>query len=823
MQLIENKAADQSGLRQHIEMLHGVASGTDGVLVVSVFHSSSTSDTDRPGVVTHHSVGDVAGMIDAIAAHSCTPGANVYVGLQVMRKGLKRGHRGGEADIVAVLGLVADMDADTGKVGELPHDPSFVLETSPGNRQPFWIFDKPLSPAVAKPIAAALRRATGADFGTSDISHVWRIPGTLNWPNAKKLARGRDADPAPVTVLEPWDGTFIDPTAFAVAVGAAAGARPEAAKMVVVDLQHPDVDGIDVSDAAKDLLQADGQPDRSAHAARVIEKLAFDRHSPGEAFALIKACEGKWKDRYTTDARLEADFVRMWSKFERQDDTPLVDTSRLVAVKRSAPDAANDNLPDPVDIWAEARSPSLPTDILPGAIEDFARARAEQMGVDPGGLAMACLTVCAAAIPDNLTLKIKRHENWKESARIWTMIVGDPSARKSPIIKVASSPLMKLESGLQLDHRVAMRDWLSLGKDKKGKPEPIAKRVATEDSSPEKVGEILSNNENGLALIDDELSGWFSRMEKYAGSKGSGADRAFWLKSFGGGSYSIDRIGRGSIWVPNISITLLGGIQPDPLKKIAKDLTDDGLLQRMFCIMLSPAGNDRDEPSAVGENVYANLVERLFDLRARYMAGRGFRFCDAAQDLRSELAGIHHQMELNWSRINKRVATHIGKFDGLFGRLALLFHVVDHIYDGELPHEVSLDTATKAKSLLHDYLLQHTIALHFNVLGVTDMQDVLVSAAGSILTNDRLSDVVSVSSLRKWSTRQVRELDNWQMERVLQKLDGFSWLEPKQLERNETSARYTVNPRVHAKFADRALLVSAERRAIRDEIQRYAG
>ncbi|MCR2655756.1 YfjI family protein, partial [Salmonella enterica] len=92
-------------------------------------------------------------------------------------------------------------------------------------------------------------------------------------------------------------------------------------------------------------------------------------------------------------------------------------------------------------------------------IDEFARARAEQMGVDPGGLAMACLGVCAAAVPDNLTLKMKRHENWQESARIWTMIVGDPSTRKSPIIKTASAPLMKIESDLQQEHRQAVKQW----------------------------------------------------------------------------------------------------------------------------------------------------------------------------------------------------------------------------------------------------------------------------------------------------------------------------------------------------------------------------
>ncbi|WP_413813577.1 DNA-primase RepB domain-containing protein, partial [Mesorhizobium sp. Root157] len=50
-----------------------------------------------------------------------------------------------------------------------------VLETSPGNRQPFWLFDRPLAPSVAKAVAKSLKTATGSDHGTADITHVWRV------------------------------------------------------------------------------------------------------------------------------------------------------------------------------------------------------------------------------------------------------------------------------------------------------------------------------------------------------------------------------------------------------------------------------------------------------------------------------------------------------------------------------------------------------------------------------------------------------------------------------------------------------------------------
>ena len=103
-----------------------------------------------------------------------------------------------------MLGLVADMDSDTGKIGDFPFEPSFEIETSPGNFQPAIIFDRPATPDEAEPLAKALQRATGADFGTGDIAHVWRVPGTLNWPTAKKIARGRSPHSVPVCLSRPW-------------------------------------------------------------------------------------------------------------------------------------------------------------------------------------------------------------------------------------------------------------------------------------------------------------------------------------------------------------------------------------------------------------------------------------------------------------------------------------------------------------------------------------------------------------------------------------------------------------------------------------------
>jgi HK97 family phage prohead protease len=323
-------------------MLHQLAAGMNGVLVVSVFNANLPDD---PGTITHHRVGDVDSMAEAIEAHLETPHANVYAGLQVMRAGLKRGKRGRESDIVAILGLVVDLDADTGKSGALPFEPDMVLETSPGNFQPFTLFDRPLPPSEVKPMAAALKRATDSDHGTADVTHVWRVPGTQNWPNKKKLGRGRSPDPVPVIVAKPWDGSLTNVDELRAALAPWWSAPRDERQVEIGEL--PDVDGLVVSEKASLMLAANDVGDRSDHAAAVVEQLAFDGHSAEEALALFLAASGDWFGRYRDAAHAHSDFERCWGKFgaRHAEDWARAERMNAELLGKKRPTAANDNHP----------------------------------------------------------------------------------------------------------------------------------------------------------------------------------------------------------------------------------------------------------------------------------------------------------------------------------------------------------------------------------------------------------------------------------------------------------------------------------------------
>jgi hypothetical protein len=302
---------DIAAIREFIERLHTLAKGCDGKLVISAFNG------DQPGTITHHQIGDVDGMVAAIVAQASTPGANVFSGLQLMRSDLPRGSRGGKVDITVSLGLVADMDADTGKIGALPVEPSYIVETSPGNSQQVILFDKPMTPTNAQRLAKALQTATGSDSGTGDIAHVWRIPGTLNYPNAAKIARGRSPEPAAVFVTEPFLGEVHTieklTTALAEFITENKTATGQEAQFTSTVDSAPLWERL--TGNGRDILTADGLPDRSVHAARVVEQLHFEGFSLDEAVSLCDARGGEWMARYDYEVDFIADIERCWNKW----------------------------------------------------------------------------------------------------------------------------------------------------------------------------------------------------------------------------------------------------------------------------------------------------------------------------------------------------------------------------------------------------------------------------------------------------------------------------------------------------------------------------
>lgn len=77
--------------------------------------------------------------------------------------------------------------------------------------------------------------------------------------------------------------------------------------------------------------------------------------------------------------------------------------------------------------------------------------------------------------------------------------------------------------------------------------------------------------------------------------------------------------------------------------------------------------------------MYAAVVDRLhgLDKPSSGMTEVPLKFDKGAQSLRNELKAKHHAMTTGWEAVNKKLAAHIGKYDGLFARLCVIWHCIE--------------------------------------------------------------------------------------------------------------------------------------------------
>ncbi len=170
-------------------------------------------------------------------------------------------------------------------------------------------------------------------------------------------------------------------------------------------------------------------------------------------------------------------------------------------------------------------------------------------------------------------------------------------------------------------------------------------------------------------------------------------DRSFYLEAWNGNSsFDTDRIGRGSIFIPNLCVSIFGGIQPDKLtlylEQSANALANDGMLQR-FQVLLYPDHRSWEWIDRIPNKNVRDRVYEMFDLIADcdpivwganqsddFVKFPYFCFEPEAQNIFIKFSNDLHKIKLT-TEDNPLMAQHLAKYDKLFPALALIFHLID--------------------------------------------------------------------------------------------------------------------------------------------------
>lgn len=754
---------------QHVRMLAG---RDDAPVTIVAIKSPKEIDARR---------GSVASMWSWIEAQQ-TVGYHIYITVNETA-GVKRT----KDDITRVRAIYLDDDhARQAPRDDWPLRPHMIVESSPGKFHYYWLTDAEPDSAI-EDLMRGMADRYGTDDSAIDVSRVLRLAGTVN--------------------LKPGAGGHV---ARIVLAGDHARCMP--AELFAAFPRYSD----SLASGHKPSFDATG-------ALATIESAGEGLHDALRGVAAHMAARGLTED--VIRPLLEA------HARHHSDGTPryAARIAEIPGLVKSAvdkflqPDVLDAS--DPLDFFAsaQARTFGFVAADYPDSVARFALDLAQRMGCDPLIPAWTMLVAAAGLLPDRFGLQVKaRDTTWQEKPRLWVALVGDPSSKKSPPMSAIMAPIEKLQAGKAREHEAAMARWLdacaSAKKEKRSEPPaPVLPRLLVHDTTTEALALILHTTPSGMLMVQDELSGFFGAMDAYR-ANGASKDVAFYLQAYNGAPFIVDRVSK-TIAVPHLSLSIIGGIQPDPMRAIAKNLREDGLLQRHIVIPTSASDAGADvEVDAEAASDWAALVDEIAQLRdADGMWPDTYRLEPDAQQILD--AGRRRLDTLARDpSTDRRLAIALAKGEGQLARLVLVYHLIENRSDLD-PFEMGADTpsawvthATVAKAVRVFFSLVVPAQFDFytRVIGESEHQQQCRRVAGYILARE----LESISD-RDVYREALKELgDNAQArDAVMRSLELSGWLAPNKDFKGRTT-QWTVNPKVHGKFALQATAERARRKNI---------
>jgi hypothetical protein len=491
-----------------------------------------------------------------------------------------------------------------------------------------------------------------------------------------------------------------------------------------------------------------------------------------------------------------------------------------------------DTAPPPVDLFGDFNPPALNRAFLPPPIASFVFEASAVKGSPPEVLALSALVAIAAACDDGFKLQCRPNEpGWLESARLWGMIVGEPSTKKTPAMKLAFSGLSDMNVDMigrnqramaEYDRQMQVYKLAEKGRVRAevkgdGLPEPLPtpdkpreERIITADFTVEGLSRLLVDNPRGMLCFTDELAGWFGAMGRYS-SNGGGSDRAAWLEFYQGGPKPIDRAGR-TVLVPNASVNVIGAIQPAKMRALAANMDDDGLLQRFIPIVLPKQPlmpSDDPEPTHL-IRAYADLIQHLWNTRPGNERTI-ITMSDEAIEVRKDMDHWRTMLAAS-DGLPDMLRSAVTKYEGLFPRLCLTYHMIACAASRRFPTSIPLQgaTARRVADLIKHWLFPNALAFYTGVMGKCSPgfelaragADYLLAAAPSRVTRRDITH-----GCNAW-----RGAPEWQQQAALAALEQAGWLIPGEAGVKGAKA-WMVSPRALRDFSARAAGIRQRRKA----------
>jgi len=404
--------------------------------------------------------------------------------------------------------------------------------------------------------------------------------------------------------------------------------------------------------------------------------------------------------------------------------------------------------PNPPDYFGTVELPSVQERHLPPATAPYILDRAKVTTADALQFALNGLVVASGCIRTGISLQMEGSaaeadfgHSWREKPVLWGAIVAKSGYGKEVALRSMMHRMQFWQTKLLKDGQSALEEWTheskayelelqSYYRDVKKSPglprpelreRPSRDLLWLDDTTVQAVAKVIQENDRGkVSIIKDELSGWFGSFDAF-GARGGDNDRPQWLSFYESAERPIARVGGGFWQLKSWGGPILGGIQPDVIKKLAIKFTSDGMLPRFMVVCPKPQG-DEDE-ALQNDRAALELWNRVIDGLVN-MEPRGTRF-EPQPVILSRAADAFVREKRRWIKQQVRcaadanLASMLSKWQGLHGRLMIVSHCIADAAAGfKVPSpEVSLDVAKQTWAWMEEILLPHACHFYEHILG----------------------------------------------------------------------------------------------------------
>jgi hypothetical protein len=461
--------------------------------------------------------------------------------------------------------------------------------------------------------------------------------------------------------------------------------------------------------------------------------------------------------------------------------------------------------------------PDFPLDCLSAPVREWVERAGRGAGVTAAHVAVPALGIASSLI--GMARRVKATKSWTEPMTCWTAIVGASGTGKTPGIDTIKRALAQINrdnrsknADLQCKHeekaglaKATRTKWNkeveeAIAANRTPPPMPpeamelgkfVAPQLYVSNATVERLGELLQARPQGMLQLMDELTALFMNMSRYSG----GQDNEFWLETWNGGSYNVQRVSRPPLHIDHLMIGLVGGMQPDKLAASFEGDHDGMYARFLFAWPPEPAYRPlTDEADELDPDI-VNIITRL-DRLAEFEDGNLVkRSIELSAEARAELEQFRQFVYREKEALDGRDLEWMAKAPAHALRLAGTLCLLDWA-SGQSPSPpatIDLVYMRAAIRLVRDYFWPHARAA-LRQIGLSERHVNARRALRWIRAHHQAE--VSLKDIRRDALGQ--KLDAEQTANLLAAMERSGWLRKKEVRTEGRSAwRWEVNPRLH--------------------------